>query len=308
VSLNSIIIILLASYKQTHNHPTVSEQAETTTSMKTTKQRRRQLYGVILLAALVLFLVVTLATETIPFLLVMGTVVDRRINIQTSTNATTTTTTPPRFKTNNDTTTRLIDEVVEEVLLQEEEIPPFWPNHMMEQYKRWHSVTTLHQTEDRKYAIVYYYCPKRAGNILHSMFITVAWAMITNRTILFKYDTDFSDPNTEQECNAVLERAAWIPRWDDWADVLNLPEPVPIAIDRYRWHYDQQHTVVIFPQIPDIMSKHKQIFRHEWRHDPFDKKEFKHYIQDMGEQVRERAAMLYYYGTDFLFGTRYLLC
>jgi hypothetical protein len=97
-----------------------------------------------------------------------------------------------------------------------DDVPPFWPNRMMEQYIRWHSVTTLQDQDqtDRKYAIVYYYCPERAGNILHNMFNTVTWAMITNRTILVKkYDTDSPFLNTEQECNAVLERAAWIPRW-----------------------------------------------------------------------------------------------
>jgi hypothetical protein len=89
---------------------------------------------------------------------------------------------------------------------------------------------------------------------------------------------------------------------DDWADVLNLPEPVPIAIDRNRLQYDQQHQVVLFPQIPDVMWEHKQIFRNQWRDDPYNRREYKHYIHDMGEQARERAGILYHYGPDFLFG------
>jgi hypothetical protein len=68
-------------------------------------------------------------------------------------------------------------------------------------------VTTLLDRTDRKYAIVYYYCQKRAGSLLHGMFITVTLAMIHNRTILLKYDTDFP-PNTEQDCNQVLEHFA----------------------------------------------------------------------------------------------------
>lgn len=134
------------------------------------------------------------------------------------------------------------------------------------------------------------------------MLTTVIFAIIHNRTILLHYDTDFSEPNTEDECNEVLERSSWIPRWDDWAERLALPQPVPIAMDRNVWQYDQQLRVVLFPQIPDVMEHHRQIFRHEWRDDPSHRKDYLTYIYDSGPDPRQRAASLYYYGSDFLLG------
>lgn len=39
---------------------------------------------------------------------------------------------------------------------------PFKPNQVLQQYKKWHSITALEKDKDpdRRFAIVYYYCPK----------------------------------------------------------------------------------------------------------------------------------------------------
>lgn len=199
-------------------------------------------------------------------------------------------------------------------LAHQEDAPlaPFWPVRVMDQYMRWHSVQTLEREyqssntkSDRKYrhrkfAIVYYWCPERAGNILHNMFITMTWAIITNRTILVKYD---NHSNTEQDCQDVLKRADWIPRYDDWVLRMDLIHPpVPIPIDVHRLQYDEMHQTVIFPQIPDLAETNQHIVRQQWRDDPLNRKEFRSYLLEMGAEQKTIAGKLYNNGVNFLFG------
>ena len=75
-------------------------------------------------------------------------------------------------------------------------LPPFFvdqlkPVQVMEQYKKWHGVDALawdgHNPE-RKYALGVYWCPDRVGNVIHSLYNSMAWAMITNRTLLLHWD------------------------------------------------------------------------------------------------------------------------
>jgi hypothetical protein len=126
--------------------------------------------------------------------------------------------------------------------------------------------------------------------------------MIQNRTILYKYDTDFGHRNTLDDCQTVLKLSSWIGSWDEWAPRLRLNEPVPIAMDPNRLRYDQAHQAVIFPQIIDVMQNHTQIYRQEWRQDPFHKRRNNKYIDDLGAEARECAAKLLDVGVDFLFG------
>lgn len=187
----------------------------------------------------------------------------------------------------------------------------FWPNQALDAYRQQHSIEAIeydiqhNSNQHRQYAVLYYYCPKRAGNILHSLFSQVLWSIITNRTMLWHYDTDFSDPNTEDDCNNVLERAAWIPRYADYNKTI-ASKPRPVSMDDHlRWSFDMQHKVVIFPMIKDIMKLHDGIFRNEWSHDPMNQEETAHTIFDMGEDARQRTTMLYFYGLDYLMGMLY---
>jgi len=185
--------------------------------------------------------------------------------------------------------------------------PRPFPIEAMNMYKEMHSVEALQQDimkwnlYHRKYAVVYYYCPDRAGNILHSFFTGVSWAMLTNRTILVQYDTDKDHGTTEADCEKVLRRSPWLPRWDEWQD--KLPEPVPIPVDPKRQAYDLSNQVVIFPMIKDVMYfKHSEFYRNEWRDDPMEKRATREFIYSLGLETRRFAAMLFYYGVDFLFG------
>jgi hypothetical protein len=174
-----------------------------------------------------------------------------------------------------------------------------WPIEVLDAYKQQHSAKALADDPfNRKFALVTYWCPDRAGNVLHNMFATMTWAIITNRTILWYYD---NSTNNLQDCEQVMKRAEWLPSFVEWSSKLAL-NPVPIPIDEKRWLYDDQHQTVIFPQIPDVMNRDKAIYRHGWRHDPINLKEYKTYIRELGTDAKIRAGKLYFLGVDFLFG------
>lgn len=91
----------------------------------------------------------------------------------------------------------------------------------------------------RKFAIGYYSCPLQAGNRMHHFTNSVLWAVLTNRTLLWKYyDKETCQEvghgfdrmicfsaNTEPDCAEVLERADFLPSYDYWASKLDLPSP-----------------------------------------------------------------------------------
>jgi hypothetical protein len=115
------------------------------------------------------------------------------------------------------------------------------PLQVIEQYKQWHSVDSLlrNDTVGRKYSIAFYQCPLVAGNRMHHFLNDFMWAVITNRTMLwkyydrdscFKYGSMYSKEickaaNTADDCGRILLRAPWIPSYDEWAPKLGLEEP-----------------------------------------------------------------------------------
>jgi hypothetical protein len=113
----------------------------------------------------------------------------------------------------------------------------FLPVKSLHQYISRHGVEALRRyPHDRQFAVVYYNCPHRAGNALHSFFNMMIWAIANNRTMLWRYD-DRAARNTAEYCDQFLERAAWIPSYDEWSNKLSLPTPVPIKINTY-WNWD----------------------------------------------------------------------
>jgi hypothetical protein len=104
-------------------------------------------------------------------------------------------------------------------------------------YKRWHSHQSLiQQPENRQFVIGYYSCPLQAGNRLHDFWNSMIVAIVTNRTLLWKYSDEETcliankgyDPKvcehgySEKDCDKTLERASWIPSFDEWAPKLGL--------------------------------------------------------------------------------------
>lgn len=178
------------------------------------------------------------------------------------------------------------------VELDEKVIPPFLPNQILNQYKKWHNNDVLdmelnrmkhynNESIDRKFSIVYYWCPDRAGNIFHNMFNTIAWSIITNRTILLLFDNTSATGNTEETCDAILHLSSWIPRYNDWyipykLNTTKIDRPIAIPIDSEQYQLTNGHRTVIFPQIPDIrFNDGRDIFyRNSWRDHPLDLPEY----------------------------------
>lgn len=191
-------------------------------------------------------------------------------------------------------------------LVDDDQIPPFWPNRVLHTYIHQHSSEVVDFSDpSRRYALVSYWCPDRAGNILHNLFASVTWAIITNRTLLVHYE-DTSNLNVRNKpnvtddfahCESILQRAAWIPIWDP-----SLGDPVPLEMDAKRLFLDEQIPIVRFPQIRDIDSKNPYIERIDWNEDPLFRKAFREYLFAMSKEQQIVAGKLYHRGVDFLYG------
>jgi hypothetical protein len=82
----------------------------------------------------------------------------------------------------------------------------------------------------RKFAVGFYSCPHQAGNRLHHFMNAMAWAIVTNRTLLWKYyDRDSCErvgrghppeiclkTATRDVCEKILRLKKWIPSLDEW--------------------------------------------------------------------------------------------
>jgi hypothetical protein len=187
----------------------------------------------------------------------------------------------------------------------ENDVPPIWPNLALARYQDDHSVATLReesieQRKTRRYAIAYYWCPDRAGNLLHNFFSSMIWAMIENRTLLVYFDGTHKG-NSKEFCDQFLSLREWLPTYEEW-NVHGDITPVPVPMDAERYHYDQTHPVVIYPQIADVLMGNPQVFRQEWRDDPYEKPEYRRYLKVLPKLQRTTAGMLYEKGVDYLIG------
>ncbi len=125
------------------------------------------------------------------------------------------------------------------------------PSKILDIYKRQHSDSALREEcrngcKERKFIVGYYSCPFQAGNRLHHFTNAFIWAIVTNRTLLWKYYDRGTclvlgskhDPricahaNTEQDCSKVLIRSDWIPSHDDWSLKLNLGQPTRLPYSK----------------------------------------------------------------------------
>jgi hypothetical protein len=200
------------------------------------------------------------------------------------------------------------------------------PLQVIEQYKQWHSVDVLlrNDTVGRKYAIAFYQCPLQAGNRMHHFYNNFLWAVLTNRTMLWKYydresclqyGRHYGTPiceaaNTEHDCGEILLRAPWIPSYDDWAQTLHLDEPYEfpfhsthpksVVNPRFPWNDGDEQlfgadNATKYPQQVAVFAQNRYKFRFVDRTGSLD------YMLGTSH-ARDCADNLYAYGTDFLFG------
>jgi len=195
----------------------------------------------------------------------------------------------------------------------------------------------------RQFALCFYSCPNRAGNILHSFFNTFLWAILTNRTVLVQWDADSKENSNSSACRGIVELQPWLGRYVDWKHVL--PPPVPLQLQlttkpnknkednqqrhhvdtlRQQWQKLVQPRVAVFPPIGAIQGKHyKDLERVSWTQDPvrlsklvsFQKgfvPQYSHNRAAAWWQVRVRARRqrrrLYSLGRNFLYGMLFRAC
>jgi hypothetical protein len=158
--------------------------------------------------------------------------------------------------------------------------------------------------QDRKYAVAYYWCPQRMGNIMHSFFNTIAWAMIHNRTVLWKYHHT-EHVSTEVECQTILKRASWLPSFDEWHTLLHEQPVIPVDLDiSTDFNLTQSYPIVLYPQIPDVLAENTEVIRSGWIEDPSHPK-YQAYLKSLPQAFQMVQNKLYSEGKEFLYGMLY---
>jgi hypothetical protein len=173
----------------------------------------------------------------------------------------------------------------------------------LERYIQQHSQQSLQEDfKERNFAVAYYWCPQRVGNILHSFFNTAVWAMIHNRTLLVKYHAK-KGISSEKDCQALLKRAEWLPLYDEWRDKLS-PQQDILPVSLSSFDEEQKMKVVLYPQIPDVMVDNSKIKRVDWITDA-SQSDYTKYVQNLPAANYELYQSLYARGKEFLFGMLY---
>ena len=131
------------------------------------------------------------------------------------------------------------------------DLPPF---EIMTRYIEQHSQQTLKKEwedceirkecdaiNNRKFVVGMYSCPLEAGNRIHAFMNSLLWSVLTNRTLLARYETvetclEYGDQRTDElcksrnefttpsHCDRILHLNPWVPTFDEWNATLALPE------------------------------------------------------------------------------------
>lgn len=182
----------------------------------------------------------------------------------------------------------------------------FLPVQQLKTYISEHSQEVLEEewingrfdSENRSFSVAYYWCPQRAGNIMHTFLNTIVWGMVHNRTTLWIYH---NTTNQEEDCAAVLRRAQWLPSYEEWQERAQLPEPVPVSLEAdTEVHPDVP--VVLYPQINDVRYLDPSLWRNAWSDHPRKIQRYRNYISELPHWNQKRVQSLYAEGKEFLYG------
>jgi hypothetical protein len=194
------------------------------------------------------------------------------------------------------------------------------PLHAWQTHVRHHGAAALAQDTPaqravRRYIVAPYWCPDRAGNVLHNLWNSLAWAVLLNRTVLLQWVDSNPNGNTRDACAAVMPTRPALALWADWATRLDLHETdvYSIPLDVSRWRYDASLRVVWVPQIADVYHTDPTLYRNEWDHHPLAASQpgYRAYLQDIwraaaiddnDDSLPRQAAQLFRWGVPFLYG------
>lgn len=104
---------------------------------------------------------------------------------------------------------------VEEYLKVEPEVvDKIEPLQVLRDYISWHSADAIATSWDqRKYIVLNYNCPHQVGNVIGNFLNNFLIAIVTNRTLVYKYDDDCGRA-PEEACERIITRAPWIASLD----------------------------------------------------------------------------------------------
>jgi hypothetical protein len=198
-------------------------------------------------------------------------------------------------------------------------------------YKQEHSVDALRaettgdsfspRKSPRKFAVGFYSCPLQAGNRLHHFMNSLIWAVITNRTLLWKYydqttcnvvgqmyaEKICQAANQETDCRQVLKRAHWLPALQEWKAYYKLPYPITLsywtthqaqATHRFWYNGAENETGVAdsiparLVDFPQMLGQDASILSHKQQREEL--------LSSTEAQLR--AKVLVGAGADFLYG------
>lgn len=137
------------------------------------------------------------------------------------------------------------------------------PLQLLEEYKQWHSneallrrKTSLH---NQTFVVGFYACPDSAGNRMHEFFNAMIQAIANNFTIFVKFhdletclQTQIKDAsswcksvNSLPLCDELVQRAPWLPLYDDWKETLNLTIGKRGQLDAFNANTTNQNMIWI---------------------------------------------------------------
>ena len=176
----------------------------------------------------------------------------------------------------------------------------------------------LHNGEEtsRRYAVGYYSCPYQAGNRIHNFINSLIWAIVTNRTLLWKYyDTSTCqrvgkgfdraiclNANNEEDCAKILHRASWFPSYDEWSEKLNITEIQKIDsnhIGKQSSLHDRNSTMKLADRLgrfqtiefPQMLGQNAKVLQNP---------DIRNNLQS--EKAKRQALALFDSGVDYLYG------
>lgn len=197
------------------------------------------------------------------------------------------------------------------------------PERVFQEWKAQHSVNALRTDPyNRRFHLAEVSCPERAGNLLNYFTYDLVLAMLTNRTVLWRYHDGLRD-NPEQACDEILRVAPWIPSYEEFWQEHGLPEEPTESVQGLRpdkWlqtYYDKhaQDDNSVQPLIPHttklvhitLLSKYFNTIHPEmWSHDlvlndPLTRRAFSKML-DLDNDAHEIIPRLYDKGHAFLRG------
>jgi hypothetical protein len=140
-------------------------------------------------------------------------------------------------------TTKAEDEEPEEERSMRRNTVPLPPVRVFREWQYYHSVAAIQRNpHNRTFLVGGYSCPRQAGNILHEFLSAMLQAVATNRTFLWqhsriKYWKNMGE-NSEEACDRILQRASWMPSYNEWSRTLQLDPPFQMPHNYSRKYRD----------------------------------------------------------------------